>query len=281
MPVGDMVHRCRDESNRGGGRHPARAGPRRRAGGAADRDQPRRSPWAVGWPAGRAAGGPREGVLVPGGVAGAGRLRGPGGGPAGLHAVPQGHDRAAERCGGGDVPGIPSRLHPPCAPRGRSPSRPGGGSAVLRGLRRGAAGLGAVVEHAAPAHRPSTGADAGGSLGGGSGPGGGRGREVLAFFALEDDGRVRKISTNGIRWRRRCYIAGHRRNCSDQGFTWNQKRPFPTCIKIVSQIPGHTLQVQGISSIGQVTCACNPRCAPVRQRRPPVATRRRPQEYGQ
>ncbi|MFJ5220305.1 Mu transposase C-terminal domain-containing protein [Streptomyces sp. NPDC088354] len=31
--------------------------------------------------------------------------------------------------------------------------------------------------------------------------------KLLAFFALEDDGRVRKISTNGIRWRRRCYIA--------------------------------------------------------------------------
>ncbi|MFF8401692.1 Mu transposase C-terminal domain-containing protein [Streptomyces sp. NPDC015684] len=31
--------------------------------------------------------------------------------------------------------------------------------------------------------------------------------EQLAFFALEDDGRVRKISTSGIRWRRRFYIA--------------------------------------------------------------------------
>ncbi|MFE1442927.1 Mu transposase C-terminal domain-containing protein [Streptomyces sp. NPDC058739] len=31
--------------------------------------------------------------------------------------------------------------------------------------------------------------------------------EQLAFFALEDDGRVRKISTGGIRWRRRFYIA--------------------------------------------------------------------------
>ncbi|MFJ6701141.1 Mu transposase C-terminal domain-containing protein, partial [Streptomyces sp. NPDC091272] len=29
----------------------------------------------------------------------------------------------------------------------------------------------------------------------------------LAFFALEDDGRTRKISTNGIRWRSRFYIA--------------------------------------------------------------------------
>ncbi|MHC6624490.1 hypothetical protein ACYTFC_00020 [Streptomyces globosus] len=27
--------------------------------------------------------------------------------------------------------------------------------------------------------------------------------ERLAFFALEDDGRVRKITTNGISWRRR------------------------------------------------------------------------------
>ncbi|MFJ6798883.1 Mu transposase C-terminal domain-containing protein [Streptomyces sp. NPDC091268] len=37
--------------------------------------------------------------------------------------------------------------------------------------------------------------------------------ERLAFFALEDDGRVRKITTNGIAWRRRAYIgpwmAGH------------------------------------------------------------------------
>lgn len=32
-------------------------------------------------------------------------------------------------------------------------------------------------------------------------------QERLAFFALEDDGRVRKITTNGIRWRRRAYIA--------------------------------------------------------------------------
>ncbi|WP_413777868.1 transposase [Streptomyces sp. AM8-1-1] len=31
--------------------------------------------------------------------------------------------------------------------------------------------------------------------------------EQLAFFALEDDGRVRKITTNGIAWRRRAYIA--------------------------------------------------------------------------
>ncbi|MFZ3491943.1 transposase [Streptomyces sp. 5.8] len=31
--------------------------------------------------------------------------------------------------------------------------------------------------------------------------------ERLAFFALEDDGRVRKITTNGILWRRRAYIA--------------------------------------------------------------------------
>ncbi|MFF5344106.1 Mu transposase C-terminal domain-containing protein [Streptomyces althioticus] len=31
--------------------------------------------------------------------------------------------------------------------------------------------------------------------------------EQLAFFALEDDGRVRKISTSGVRWRRRFYIA--------------------------------------------------------------------------
>ncbi|MFE9393583.1 Mu transposase C-terminal domain-containing protein, partial [Streptomyces sp. NPDC006784] len=31
--------------------------------------------------------------------------------------------------------------------------------------------------------------------------------EQLAFFALEDDGRVRKISTSGARWRRRFYIA--------------------------------------------------------------------------
>ncbi|MEU9237814.1 transposase family protein [Streptomyces subrutilus] len=31
--------------------------------------------------------------------------------------------------------------------------------------------------------------------------------ERLAFFALEDDGRVRKIITNGISWRRRAYIA--------------------------------------------------------------------------
>ncbi|MGA5142987.1 Mu transposase C-terminal domain-containing protein [Streptomyces azureus] len=31
--------------------------------------------------------------------------------------------------------------------------------------------------------------------------------ERLAFFALEDDGRPRKISTSGIRWRRRFYIA--------------------------------------------------------------------------
>ncbi|MFI9185218.1 Mu transposase C-terminal domain-containing protein [Streptomyces goshikiensis] len=31
--------------------------------------------------------------------------------------------------------------------------------------------------------------------------------ERLAFFALEDDGRVRKITTNGISWRRRAYIA--------------------------------------------------------------------------
>ncbi|EST26013.1 hypothetical protein N566_24290, partial [Streptomycetaceae bacterium MP113-05] len=31
--------------------------------------------------------------------------------------------------------------------------------------------------------------------------------EQLAFFALEDDARVRKISTSGIRWRRRFYIA--------------------------------------------------------------------------
>lgn len=31
--------------------------------------------------------------------------------------------------------------------------------------------------------------------------------EQLAFFALEDDGRIRKISTSGVRWRRRFYIA--------------------------------------------------------------------------
>ncbi|MFE5833443.1 Mu transposase C-terminal domain-containing protein [Streptomyces sp. NPDC056488] len=31
--------------------------------------------------------------------------------------------------------------------------------------------------------------------------------ERLSFFALEDDGRVRKITTNGISWRRRAYIA--------------------------------------------------------------------------
>ncbi|WP_425337997.1 Mu transposase C-terminal domain-containing protein [Streptomyces violaceorubidus] len=31
--------------------------------------------------------------------------------------------------------------------------------------------------------------------------------EQLAFFALEDDGRVRKMSTSGVRWRRRFYIA--------------------------------------------------------------------------
>ncbi|MET9080140.1 transposase family protein [Streptomyces sp. NPDC004232] len=31
--------------------------------------------------------------------------------------------------------------------------------------------------------------------------------EQLAFFALEDDGRVRKIGTNGVTWRRRAYIA--------------------------------------------------------------------------
>ncbi|GAA2288404.1 hypothetical protein GCM10010145_68500 [Streptomyces ruber] len=31
--------------------------------------------------------------------------------------------------------------------------------------------------------------------------------EQLAFFALEDDGRVRKIATSGVRWRRRFYIA--------------------------------------------------------------------------
>lgn len=31
--------------------------------------------------------------------------------------------------------------------------------------------------------------------------------ERLVFFALEDDGRVRKITTNGISWRRRAYIA--------------------------------------------------------------------------
>ncbi|MGP3990770.1 Mu transposase C-terminal domain-containing protein [Streptomyces sp. 3N207] len=31
--------------------------------------------------------------------------------------------------------------------------------------------------------------------------------EQLAFFALQDDGRLRKISTSGIRWRRRFYIA--------------------------------------------------------------------------
>ncbi|WP_064457887.1 Mu transposase C-terminal domain-containing protein [Streptomyces hygroscopicus] len=31
--------------------------------------------------------------------------------------------------------------------------------------------------------------------------------EQLAFFALEDDGRVRKITTNGVAWRRRAYIA--------------------------------------------------------------------------
>ncbi|WP_317937036.1 Mu transposase C-terminal domain-containing protein [Streptomyces cellostaticus] len=31
--------------------------------------------------------------------------------------------------------------------------------------------------------------------------------ERLVFFALEDDGRVRKITTSGISWRRRAYIA--------------------------------------------------------------------------
>lgn len=31
--------------------------------------------------------------------------------------------------------------------------------------------------------------------------------ERLAFFAMEDDGRVRKITTKGISWRRRAYIA--------------------------------------------------------------------------
>ncbi len=29
----------------------------------------------------------------------------------------------------------------------------------------------------------------------------------LAFFAMEDDGRIRKITTNGVAWRRRAYIA--------------------------------------------------------------------------
>ncbi|MET8754711.1 Mu transposase C-terminal domain-containing protein [Streptomyces sp. NPDC004667] len=37
--------------------------------------------------------------------------------------------------------------------------------------------------------------------------------ERLAFFALEDDGRIRKISTNGVSWRRRAdiadWMAGH------------------------------------------------------------------------
>ncbi|MFC8583038.1 Mu transposase C-terminal domain-containing protein [Streptomyces sp. NPDC057217] len=32
-------------------------------------------------------------------------------------------------------------------------------------------------------------------------------QERLAFFALEDDGRLRKITTKGISWRRRFYIA--------------------------------------------------------------------------
>lgn len=31
--------------------------------------------------------------------------------------------------------------------------------------------------------------------------------EQLAFFAVEDDGRIRKITTNGVAWRRRAYIA--------------------------------------------------------------------------
>lgn len=31
--------------------------------------------------------------------------------------------------------------------------------------------------------------------------------EQLGFFALEDDGRIRKITTNGVAWRRRAYIA--------------------------------------------------------------------------
>ncbi|MCM9077393.1 transposase family protein [Streptomyces spororaveus] len=31
--------------------------------------------------------------------------------------------------------------------------------------------------------------------------------EQLAFFAMEDDGRIRKITTNGVVWRRRAYIA--------------------------------------------------------------------------
>ncbi|MFE5537438.1 Mu transposase C-terminal domain-containing protein [Streptomyces sp. NPDC056492] len=31
--------------------------------------------------------------------------------------------------------------------------------------------------------------------------------EQLAFFALEDDGRIRKITTNGVAWRRRAYVA--------------------------------------------------------------------------
>jgi putative transposase len=31
--------------------------------------------------------------------------------------------------------------------------------------------------------------------------------EQLAFFAMEDDGRIRKITTNGVAWRRRAYIA--------------------------------------------------------------------------
>ncbi|WP_123510148.1 Mu transposase C-terminal domain-containing protein [Streptomyces sp. 2132.2] len=38
-------------------------------------------------------------------------------------------------------------------------------------------------------------------------------KEGLAFFALEDGGRIRKITTNGVAWRRRAYtadwMAGH------------------------------------------------------------------------
>lgn len=34
------------------------------------------------------------------------------------------------------------------------------------------------------------------------------GARQLAFFALEDDGRVRTITTHGVRWHRRDYLAG-------------------------------------------------------------------------
>ncbi|WP_284582054.1 transposase family protein [Streptomyces sp. 2P-4] len=97
-------------------------------------------------------------------------------------------------------------LHRPPETHQRSARRPRGSTAHLRGVRGPAAGLGDLVEHPPSPVRaarktpveawqadatPLTDVSAG----------------QLATFALEDNGRTYTISTSGVRWRRRDYLA--------------------------------------------------------------------------